>query len=155
VQRVAPFERVWLFLLPLYLAVASAGLARFIDGRLLAGAFGIALGFFTLTSGSILASTETGVFPDAEAVTRALAPRLAPDDAVMTTLPASLPELQYYFPRSGLPIDVLVRSPDEAQNLWVIEAAGLTPNVIGWRTQTEIGEFPMSTLFELKRGLGP
>src|SRR5205085_11539557 len=34
-QRVAPFERVWLFLLPLYFAVAAAGLARFVDGRIL------------------------------------------------------------------------------------------------------------------------
>src|SRR5204862_3593115 len=51
-QRVAPFERVWLFLLPLYLTFAAAGLARFVDGRLLAGVFGVILGYMTLTSGS-------------------------------------------------------------------------------------------------------
>lgn len=152
VQRVAPFERVWLFLLPVYLIVASAGLARFVDGRLLGIVFGAALTYLTLTSGSILASTETGVFPDAEAVARTLAPRLAPDDAVMTELPASLPELQYYFPRFGLPIDVLVRASDEAQNVWVIAAPGHEPAAISGRPDViEVQRFPSATLFELKR----
>ncbi len=150
-QRVAPFERVWLFLLPLYLSIASAGLARFVDGRLVGLVFGGVLAYTTLTSGSILASTETGVFPDAEGVARSLAPRLAPDDAVMTQLPASLPELQYYFPRFGLPITVLVRVPDEAQNLWVIEPPGASPSVAGWPNVTEVQRFPSGTLFELKR----
>jgi hypothetical protein len=152
VQRVAPFERVWLFLLPLYLIVASAGLARFVDGRLLALVFGATLAYTTLTSGSILDSAETGVFPDAEAVARALAPRLAPDDAVSTQLPASLPELQYYFPRVGLPIDVLVRGSDDAQNLWVIQPPSSSPpSMADWPNVTEIQQFPTATLFELKR----
>ena len=150
-QRVAPFERVWLFLLPLYLVIASAGLARFVDGRLLGLIFGGVLTFTTLTSGAILASTETGVFPDAEGVARTLAPRLAPDDAVMTELPASLPELQYYFPRFGLPIIVLVRGADEAQNLWVVAPPGQAPDVDGWPNATEVQRFPTATLFELKR----
>ncbi len=150
-QRVAPFERVWLFLLPLYLTIASAGLARFVDGRLLALVFGGVLAYTTLTSGSILASTETGAFPGAEGVARTLAPRLAPDDAVTTHLPASLPELQYYFSRAGLPINVLVREPAEAQNLWVIEPPGTSPSLAGWPNVTEIQRFPSATLFELKR----
>jgi hypothetical protein len=150
-QRVAPFERVWLFLLPLYLTIASAGLARFVDGRALAVVFGGVLAYTVLTSGSIPASTETGVFPDAERVARVLAPRLAPDDAVTTQLPASLPELQYYFPRAGLPISVLVRDPAEAQNLWVIEPPGTSPSIDGWPDVIEIQRFPSAALFELKR----
>jgi hypothetical protein len=151
VQRVAPFERVWLFLLPLYLAIAAGGLARFVDGRLLGIACGVAMGFATLTSGSILRSTETGVFPDAEAAAHALGPRLAPDDAVMTTVPASLPELQYYFPRAGLPIDVLVRSPDEAQNLYVIAATGTAPSINGWQNPTEISRLENASVYKLSR----
>lgn len=151
-QRVAPFERVWLFLLPLYLTIAAGGLAGFVDGRILAAAFGLVLGFVTLTSGSILSSSETGTFPDAEAVARTLGPRLAPDDAVQTTLPASLPELQYYFPRYRLPTDVLVRSPDEAQNLWVIAAPDDLPSVAGWPDVMEVQRFGGSTLYELRRG---
>ena len=150
-QRVAPFERVWLFLLPLYLTLAAAGLARIADGRLLAGIFGIVLAYFTLTSGSILGSTETGVFPDAQAVTATLAPRIAPDDAVLTEIPASLPELQYYFPRYGLPINLLVRPSDEAQNLWVITESGTRPQMAGWSTATEVASFPGAMLYELRR----
>jgi Dolichyl-phosphate-mannose-protein mannosyltransferase len=150
-QRVAPFERVWLFLLPLYFTVAAAGLARFVDGRLLAAAFGVVLGYLTLTSGSILASAETGAFPEAEAVTRALAPRLAPDDAVVTQLPASLPQLQYYFPRFGLSTNVLVRPPDQGQNLWVIAAPDSPPSVNGFPTVVEVERFSDATLYELRR----
>jgi len=152
VQRVAPFERVWLFLLPVYLTIASAGLARFVDGRLLGLAFGAVLGYTVLTNGSIQGSTETGVFPDAEAVADTLAPRLAPDDAVTTQLPASLPELQYYFPRSGLPISVLVRAPDDAQNLWVIAPPDSVPTpTAAWPSVIEVQRFPTATLFELRR----
>jgi dolichyl-phosphate-mannose-protein mannosyltransferase len=150
-QRVAPFERVWLFLLPLYFTVAAAGLARFIDGRPLAAGFGLILGYFTLTSGSILASAETGAFPQAEAVTRTLAPRLAPDDAVVTQLPASLPQLQYYFPRFGLPTNVLVRPPDEGQNLWVIAPPDSPPSVSGFPTVVEVERFSDASLYELRR----
>jgi hypothetical protein len=150
-QRVAPFERVWLFLLPLYFAVAAGGLTRFVDGRLLAAAFGLVIGYFTLTSGAILASDETGAFPDAEAVTRTLSPRLAPDDAVVTQLPASLPELQYYFPRYGLPTNVLVRTPDEGQNLWVISPPGAEPHQDGRADIQEVQRFSGASLWELKR----
>jgi hypothetical protein len=150
-QRLAPFERVWLFLLPLYLIVASGGLARFMDGRVVAVGFGLVLAFFTLSSGSILSSTETGAFPDAEGVTRTLAPRLAPDDAVMTQVPASLPELQYYFPRHGLPINVLVRPAAEAQNLWVVAPQGDQPVVTGWSGGVEVERYAGATLWELKR----
>jgi dolichyl-phosphate-mannose-protein mannosyltransferase len=150
-QRVAPFERVWLFLLPLYFVIASAGLTRFVDGRLLVGVFGLVIGYVTLTSGSILASTETGTFPDAEAVSRTLTPRLAPDDAVVTQLPASLPELQYYFPRYGLSTTLLVRPPEEAQNLWIIASPGPSPDRPGWLAPQEVQRFAGATLWELRR----
>ena len=150
-QRVAPFERVWLFLLPLYFAIVSGGLARFVDGGWLALAFGAVLSFVTLTSGSVLNSTETGVFPDAEAVARSLAPRLAPQDAVVTQVPASLPELQYYFPRSGLPTNVLVRAPAEAGRVWLVAPTDGMQELPGWSAPTGVARFSNSTLFELSR----
>jgi hypothetical protein len=152
VQRVAPFERVWLFLLPLYCVIASFGLARFVDGRLLAVVFGATLGLATLSSGSILRSAETGAFPDAEAVARSLSGRLTEGDAVVTTLPASLPELQYYFPRAGVPVDGLVRPPEEAVHLYVIVASDGVPSVAGWTRPVEVGRYPESALFVLERG---
>jgi Dolichyl-phosphate-mannose-protein mannosyltransferase len=151
VQRVAPFERVWLFLLPLYFVVASGGLARFVDGRLLGIVFGTVLGYLTLTGGSILRSPETGAFPDAEAVARSLTGRLTTQDAVLTQVPASLPELQYYFPRAGLPADVLVRPPDAAQHVYVVTPGGEAPRVEGWRDPRPIERFADSELFELQR----
>ena len=150
-QRVAPFERVWLFLLPLYLVIAAAGLARLVDGRLLAAGFGLVLGIFTMSSGSILSSTETGAFPEAEAVTSALAPRLAPDDAVITQLPASLPELQYYFPRYGLPASLLVKPPEEGQSVWVVAPPGGQPDVAGFPNVREIQRFAGASLYQLRR----
>jgi hypothetical protein len=151
VQRVAPFERVWLFLLPLYLTLAAAGLARFVDGRLLSLFVGVVLGYFALTSGSILASSETGAYPDAEAVARSLAGRLGPNDAVMTTIPASLPELQYYFPRQGLPIDSLVREPRDAAHVYVVTSGGGSPTVAGWAHPREVQRLPGSVLLEFER----
>ena len=150
-QRVAPFERVWLFLLPLYFVVAGGGLAAFVDGRLLGVLLGAVLGFATLTSGSILRSTETGVFPDAEAVARSLAGRLAPRDAVLTQVPASLPELQYYFPRVGLPVDVLVRPPEMAERVYVVSPEGVAPRLDGWSDARPVDRFASSELFELAR----
>jgi hypothetical protein len=121
-QRVAPFERVWLFLLPLYFAVAAIGLARV--GYALAPVAALALGYNVLSSGSILASTETGVFPDAQNVAMALRGHLQADDAVVTELPASLPQLQYYFPRAGLAIETLVRDPSLAAHVYVVVPPG-------------------------------
>jgi hypothetical protein len=151
-QRVAPFERVWLFLLPLYCAVAAGGLARFIDGRLLAIVFGVTLGYFTVSSGSILRSTETGSFPDADAVAHTLQGRLAPEDAVVSELPASLPQLQYYLPRVGLSIDSLVREPAEAAHVYVVTTLdGADPSVAGWSDAVEVARFPSSRLLLLRQ----
>jgi 4-amino-4-deoxy-L-arabinose transferase-like glycosyltransferase len=159
VQRVAPFERVWLFLLPLYFAIASGGLARLLEVRRLpsfstpvvSAVLAGVLGFATLTSGSILSSPETGAFPDAQAVTRGLQAVVAADDAVLTTLPASLPELQYYFARAGMRIDTLVRPPAEARNLFVIAVPGAMPTVAGWGDARELERFSGSTLVQLSR----
>jgi hypothetical protein len=156
VQRVAPFERVWLFLLPLYFAVAGGGISRLIGpgrNRHSAAAVLIAIagGVSTLTSGSILASPETGTFPDAQAVTHTLSSVLATDDAVETTLPASLPELQYYFAREGMHTDVLVRPPAAARSLYVIAPPGALPSVDGWSNPQELQRFSGCVLFELRR----
>jgi Dolichyl-phosphate-mannose-protein mannosyltransferase len=157
VQRVAPFERVWLFVLPLYFLIAGEGLVHLVAGRgvaVLGCLLGAVLGVSTLTSGSILSSTETGVFPDAEAVAQRLSGWLAADDAVLTTLPASLPELQYYFPRAGLAIDSLVRPPEQARRLYVVAPTDSSPRITGWSNPTQVGRFPGAAVFTLERGQG-
>ncbi len=136
-QRVAPFERVWLVLLPLYFVVGAGGLAVLVSrwtrvplaGQFIgASAVAVGLAALTVNSGSVLASPETGAFPDAEAVSITLRDRgLGQRDAVQTELPSSLPELQYYFPRAGLSIDRLVRDPSGAERVWVIAAPDTQP----------------------------
>jgi hypothetical protein len=150
-QRVAPFERVWLFLLPLYFVIAVGGLPWRVDGRLLAAAVGALLGIATLTSGSVPRSDETGTFADAEAVAQTLRGRLAAEDAVLSTLPASLPELQYYFPRAGLPTSTLVRVPQQAEHLYVVAPGGATPTVDGWTEPREVARLPASSVYVLRR----
>jgi len=122
-----------------------------VDGRLLAVVFGVVLGFATLSSGSLFRSTETGVFPDAEAVARSLSGRLAEGDAVVTTVPASLPELQYYFPRAGLPVEALVRPSEEAVHLYVIVTSDGSPSVLGWTHPVELERYRGSALFAMER----
>jgi hypothetical protein len=156
VQRVAPFERVWLFLLPLYFVLASGGLLG-VAGRVLrvprwagaAGSLGLGclLGGLVLTSGSILASRETGAFPEAEAVARTLRGRLSATDAVVTLLPASLPELQYYFGREGLPREALVRPPEAASRVFVVATA--EPVLPGRQPAVVEARFPSATLYRL------
>ncbi len=72
-------------------------------------------------------------------------------DAVVTTLPASLPELQYYFPRVGLSVDTLVRPPEEAEHLYVVAAPDESPAVAGWGRSEIVQRFQQSVLLELQR----
>ncbi len=110
-RRVNPFERVWLFALPLYLLVAAAGLVRLIDGvravplrRLLFGAAlagCLLLGWRALQSGSVYRSLETGTLRGASELAVFLEQRLGPGDGVLVRCPSDAP-LQYYLERRGL-----------------------------------------------------
>src|ERR1051325_8584611 len=91
-------------LLPLYFTLASDGLDTLLRQRVppqlpaVAAASGVAAaGLATLTSGSIPSSPDTGRFVDAESIASALSGRLSTGDAVVTLVPASAPELEYYF----------------------------------------------------------
>ena len=158
VQRVAPFERVWLFLLPVYLALASAGLVRLGRGRVpdvavpgVAVVLAGVMAYASLTSGAIRTSPETGFFPDAEAIAGTLRGRLSADDAVVCAVPAAEPQLAYYFARLGLPPAVLVRQPEQARRLYVVAAPNDPPVVPGWSRPTEIARFAGSVLLALER----
>jgi hypothetical protein len=119
-QRVSPFERVWLFALPLYLLVASAGLVQAIEAfgasrqRLLIGAASTAvllLGWQTIASQSIPNSTETGTLPSARELTLFLKDRLDSGDRVLARCPSDAP-LEYYFKRHGVPRRYLISGTD-------------------------------------------
>ncbi len=110
-RRVAPPERVWLFVLPLYLLTAAAGLVAFVrlfpvKMRSGLGAGGASLvllaGLQTLLSGSVLSSTDTGTLRDAPQVVEVLRERLRPGDRVVAACPSDA-VLEYYFRRRGIP----------------------------------------------------
>jgi hypothetical protein len=99
-QRVVPFERVWLFLLPLYLMTASAGAVlalRALDerwrGRLVAVAAVAAAASLAgtgVSSQAVYRSEDTSTFRDARRVTALLERQLGPADAVLVWPPADL-----------------------------------------------------------------
>jgi hypothetical protein len=109
VQRVMPYERVWLFALPLYLCVASAGLVGLMrlfrtPGVLpyaMAGAAAVLLSWQVLASRQVEHSTETGTLPDAAEVAVFLKDRLGPGDRVIAWCPSDLP-LEYYCRQLGV-----------------------------------------------------
>lgn len=86
IQRVAPFRRVWLFLLPLYFGMSAAGWWYLLTKRLpvryaqmlLMGAI-VVYGAAVHVTRSPYLSIETGTFRDAEAVIETLAPQLDSD----------------------------------------------------------------------------
>jgi hypothetical protein len=113
VQRVVPFERVWLFLVPLYLATAAAGVlfalrpvaARAGGERVLAvalsAALALALTGAAVASQAVYESDDTSTFRDGEEVTALLEAELGPGDKVLVAPPADA-ILEYWLLRRGL-----------------------------------------------------
>jgi len=113
VQRVVPFERVWLFLLPLYLITAAAGilfllrpLATRVGGEavaalILAVVLAGSLAGNAVATQSVAESEDTSTFRDAERVGDLLARELRPGDKVLVAPPADA-ILEYDLRRRGL-----------------------------------------------------
>jgi hypothetical protein len=120
VQRVVPFPRVWLFLLPLAFGTAAAGLTMLWPRRTIPLAAPLAalallavLAGTTVASGGVLRSPETGTLRAAAPMVAILRDRLVPGDVVVAALPASQP-LAYYLDREGIPPDRYLRRPGRA-----------------------------------------
>ncbi len=113
VQRVVPFERVWLFLLPLYLITAAAGvmfLLRPVAARpgreavvavLLAVVLAGSLAANAVATQSVYESEDTSTFRDGERVGALLATLLRPGDKVLVAPPVDA-ILEYQLGRRGL-----------------------------------------------------
>jgi hypothetical protein len=115
VQRVVPYERVWLFLLPLYLGCAAAGIAYvwqfLVPGSastksaalaLLAVGLSIALSYNVARTQSVYWSEATGTLRDAETITVWMKKNLNPGDMVLAASPSD-GVLEYYFWKYNLP----------------------------------------------------
>lgn len=119
-QRVHPFARNWLFLLPIYFGMAAAGLfylicehpenkyhIQFALGRGLLASLMIGAGAaVVLQTQSPYTSIETGTFRDAEAVSLFLAEQLQSGDKIIYEHPSG-ESLRYYFLRHNIRADAL------------------------------------------------
>ena len=175
VQRVLPYPRVWLFLLPLFLMQAGAGVC-WIAGRatrgspslpLVAGLIVVLCGptaFFVARQFPALRSPETGVLPDAEAIAEFLRGRLRPGERVLAPVPSST-QLQFYFQHNDAAAGALISNdpgdlPDDRVIVIVNKLAGQTlPQVIDEHglSDTDVNsaralrEYPSATVYEVQR----
>ncbi|HEX8430419.1 MAG TPA: glycosyltransferase family 39 protein [Longimicrobium sp.] len=129
-QLVIPEPRIWLFLLPLYFAMAGAGwmalLGRVVPaGRQPMVAAAVALGVTLLlcarvvASESVLRSTETGTLRDANEIAAELRGRIAEGDRVVAVLPGSTP-LAYYLIRHEVSPVILIADVARSRRLLAV-----------------------------------
>ena len=112
-QRVVPFERVWLFLVPLYLMTAAAGIlfvlrplaARVGSKEPIAVAIAVAaaglLAASAVASQAVYRSEETSTFRDGKPIAALLEERLGPSGKVIVGPPGDV-ILEYLLSRRGL-----------------------------------------------------
>jgi hypothetical protein len=115
-QSVVPFDRVWLFGLPLYLGCVGSGLAAVagwaararvaVVGPALALALCALLSFLVATSPEIPKDSARLTVNHGGAMVKRLRSLLGSDDAVITELPCEGP-LKYYFMLNGMPVEPL------------------------------------------------
>jgi hypothetical protein len=129
-QRVVPFDRVWLFLLPLYLLTATAGLVLVVGRRATRGATAVvAVLVCALLCGGAVASQavahseDTSTFRDAPHVASFLERTLRPGDRVLVSPPADL-ILEYYLDRAGLDSGRLLYTEFAAKRVFVVVKEG-------------------------------
>jgi uncharacterized membrane protein len=114
IQRVVPYERVWLFALPLYFAASAAGLAlvgtpifnrlRIPHGMILVALATCLCAAWHVRRSNVIESTNEGRGMQAAAIY--LQPRLTPGDSVVVALPSDA-SLEYYFLQQHIPIAYL------------------------------------------------
>lgn len=127
VQRVVPFIRIWLFLLPLYIGMVGAGLYALIPHRpyremaftLLTVVTGIGLMVTVIYTQSPYTSLETGTFRDAEAVALWLDEQAASDAKAIYEHPSG-ESLRYYALRHDVPVGLIERDFRAYPVLYVI-----------------------------------
>lgn len=161
--RRAPFRRVWLFLVPIFLGFAAAGLQkawrtvrpRAATRRAAAYAlFCLALAgagsWATIRSGAMVRDPITGILPDGAQVATFLEPRLHRGDFVVADIPATMP-LVYYFQRLRMPGDRVGRRPPWQHRSLYLVVDYATGQTLG-RVLPRVGLFARdSTHFRLLR----
>jgi hypothetical protein len=152
-QRVVPYDRVWLFLLPLYLITAAAGIVRpaahvgtrrFFAPAVAALALVTvaALGAHEVSARAVYRSEDTSTFRAAEPIVRFLAPRLGPNARILAAPPADQ-ILEYYLDERGLDGGRILYDNFPAGRLFVVVKTGRhqyrLPRVLAWRAGSHVG----------------
>jgi hypothetical protein len=125
--RRAPFVRVWLFLLPLYLLAVARGVIRIaqrvapaVEGTpWLTPLFAGALAAVSLLTHGAERSEDTGAFPGARGVVDVLASRMRPTDRLLAPIPSNGP-LIYYLAARGLDTASLTRPLERADRAFLV-----------------------------------
>lgn len=176
VHRVVPPLRTWVFLVPLYFIMASAGIAWLIDS---AGKRSPAAGRLVLVAAALLAAgwpgwnvlraetlanvLDTGVFPDAASIAEALQKQSQAGDGVIATPYPSTCPLAYYLRQRGIAAKCLFGKSSSGRWFIVVNraAAETLPFVLqragkafpGSLKRVEVvEEFPSATLYRLQAG---
>jgi hypothetical protein len=177
-QRVVPFTRIWLFLLPLYLGVAASGIRYILQPLkkymgsymthifvVLAICLSISLGINVIRTQSVYYSNETGTMRDAKDITMYLKAILKPDDRVLADGP-SYDVLVYYFELHNAPTNNINKKVSDSVRIFIIvnKAEGQTLEgvvkkfverenqvVFDFSIPRLISEYEFSSLYEMTR----
>jgi hypothetical protein len=168
-RRVVPYQRTWIFLLPLSFCLADAGLAglaglvrlaglaglvhhrpRDVAGGALGLLFALGMGVYLVRTNAVVYYPETGAMPDAEAIALALKPYVQEGDWVLAR--KNLP-LRYYGVLLGMPLDVF-RGGGDGDRYVVVQLPRETfervTRVYGLQLDEEdfvVQEFPTALLY--------
>jgi hypothetical protein len=125
-QRVVPYTRVWLFLVPLAAAATAGSYGWLLErrawatraGPVIAVAVALAGSLFVLDADSVRESRETGALLDAPAISELLAERIEPGDRILATGSDTI--LEYYLEREGIDAGPLLYTSEPSDRTFVV-----------------------------------
>jgi hypothetical protein len=138
VQRVVPYTRVWLFLVPLAAATTAGFYGWLLErrpwgrgvGAAVAAVIAVGGSLLVLSADSVRESRETGALLDAPAIAAFLAGRLEPEDRLLATGSDTI--LEYYLGREGLDARPLLYTEEPRARTFVVV------NTLGGQTIDEL-----------------
>ncbi len=133
-QRVVPFTRVWLFVVPLALALAAGFYGWLLERRptgaraapAVAAIVAVGASLLVLSSDSVRESRETGALLAAPEIATYLAERVESEDRILATGSDTI--LEYYLERDGVDAGTLLYTTESRSRTYVVV------NVLGGQT---------------------
>jgi 4-amino-4-deoxy-L-arabinose transferase-like glycosyltransferase len=127
VTRTLPYQRTWIFLLPLAYCLADTGLTGLVGFPCrnrwvhLAGALGLlfalGMGYHLITTDAVTHYPDTGALPDAQEIVDCLEPNLQEGDWVLVR---RFWPLRYYGQRVGIPLATFSKSGSKDTEIYVL-----------------------------------